>query len=451
MLICLNSQTADVNCTYSIEHHPGQNMRLLIEGPRKLQGEYIPQGNKNEALPVLCAALLADEPVTLRNLPLIGDVRVLLQLLERLGVELEQQGHEVRLRVNGKLDPRPDFELAQQIRASLLLAPPLLYRQGCFFLPQPGGDKIGRRRIDTHLQVFSAFGASLIEGSEGLEIRIDRPFHGTAIQLDEASVMATENAMMMAAVAVGTTTISNAACEPHVVQLARFLQQLGAEIEGIGTNCLVITGRKQLDGADHTIAEDHIEVGSMIALAAATRSDLIINNITPDNYGMIGQTFSTLGVEFMTSGNRILIPGNQKLEVTMDADGQLPRLHEAPWPGFPPDLSSMAIVLATQVEGPVLFHAWMFESRLFWVDSLISMGARLLLCDPHRVLVIGRSQLYGRLLTSPDIRAGMALLIAGLLAEGETIIKNINQINRGYEDITTRLNALSAGIQLIEH
>jgi UDP-N-acetylglucosamine 1-carboxyvinyltransferase len=352
--------------------------------------------------------------------------------------------------VTRKLDPRPDFELAQQIRASLLLAPPLLYRQGCFFLPQPGGDKIGRRRIDTHLQVFRAFGATLTEGAEGLEIRIDRPFHSTSIQLDEASVMATENAMMMAAVAVGTTTISNAACEPHVVQLARFLQQLGAGIEGIGTNRLVITGKEQLGGGKHTIAEDHIEVGSIIALAAATRSDLIINNITPDNYGMIGQAFSTLGVEFMTSGNRILIPGDQKLEVNMEADGQLPRLHEAPWPGFPPDLSSMAIVLATQVEGPVLFQAWMFESRLFWVDSLISMGARLLLCDPHRVLVIGRSQLYGRLLTSPDIRAGMALLIAGLLAEGETIIKNINQINRGYEDIATRLNALGAGIRLIE-
>ncbi len=425
-------------------------MRLLIEGPRQLAGEYTPQGNKNEALPVICAALLAGEPVTLRNLPLIGDVKVLLQLIGQLGAELEQQDHEVLIQVKGDLDPYPDPALARQIRASLLLAPPLLFRQGRFLLPQPGGDKIGRRRIDTHLQVFRAFGATLQPVDVGLEMRIDRPFFGTTIQLDEASVMATENAMMLAAVAKGTTTITNAASEPHVVQLAGFLTQLGAEIEGAGTNRLVIRGTEQPGGADHTIAEDHIEVGSLIALAAATRSNLVINNITPTNYGLIRQAFATLGVEFMTSGSRILVPGNQKLEVQMEADGQLPRLHEAPWPGFPPDLSSMAIVLATQVEGPVLFQAWMFESRLFWVDSLISMGARLVLCDPHRVLVMGRSQLYGRLLTSPDIRAGMALLIAGLLAEGQTIIKNIGQIDRGYENIDKRLNALGAGIQRIE-
>ncbi len=422
-------------------------MRLLIQGPRQLSGEYTPQGNKNEALPVISAALLASESVTLHNLPLIGDVEVLLELLRQLGAQVTLDGHSVRINVPGELDSKPDGELASRIRASLLLAPALLFRQGCFYLPQPGGDKIGRRRIDTHLQVFEAFGAVITPEAETLRISLDRPHAGTTIHLDEASVMATENALMLGAVARGTTTIFNAASEPHVVQLARFLQMLGAGIEGIGTNRLVIEGREQLGGGEHTIAEDHIEVGSLIALAAATRSDLVINNIDPANYGMIQQAFATLGVQFMTAGHRILVPGNQQLEVRMEADGQLPRLHEAPWPGFPPDLSSIAIVLATQVAGPVLFQAWMFESRLFWVDSLISMGARLLLCDPHRVLVMGPSRLYGRRLSSPDIRAGMALIIAGLLAEGETVINNSGQIDRGYERIDVRLNALGAEIR----
>ncbi len=425
--------------------------RLRIRPSRNLKGEIRPQGNKNEALPVIAAALLNRGVTRLENLPDILDVRAMLSILESLGlrVDREDEGHTAVIHGGDEPSGEPDPALCGRIRASLLLAAPLLARRGEVVLPRPGGDRIGRRRIDTHLSVFESLGARVATGPQDVRMKLDGPFRGGRLFLDEASVMATENALMAAALAEGVTTIENAACEPHVQQLCHLLQELGAEIRGIGSNRLEIRGT---EGAVperspvHRVAEDHIEVGSLIALAAATDSDLRIPGIEAGNYRMISSVYGRLGVEFSLHEGVLHVPAGQTLEVQTDRFGEVPRIHDSPWPGFPADLSSITVVLACCARGSVLIHEWMFESRLYWVDSLISMGARITQCDPHRVLVNGGAPLYGTRLSSPDIRAGMALLIAALRAEGETEIHNIHQIDRGYERIDERLRALGADV-----
>jgi len=418
-----------------------------IQGPQRISGVYRPQGNKNEALPLLCAALLGRSAVTISNVPNIVDVENLLKIIAGVGADVAYHDHEVRLHPPEILDSRPDPELSARIRASLLLAPPLLVRTGKFVLNRPGGDAIGRRRIDSHLLVFQAFGARISREKDSLIITLPKQYPGAEIHLDETSVMATENALMLAAATQEHTVIHNAAMEPHVQQLAGFLISGGARITGLGSNHLEITGSPELNFQSHRLLEDHIEVGSLIALAAAQRSPLTISDVAPENYFAIRRAFNRLGVDFYFQGKKLLVPAEQSLKVVPEADGQTPRLHDSPWPGFPPDLTSILTVLATQAEGPVLIHEWMFESRLFWVDSLISMGARVVLCDPHRAVVFGSSPLHGAVLSSPDIRAGMALLIAALTARGTTEIRNITQIDRGYEAIDQRLNALGADIR----
>jgi UDP-N-acetylglucosamine 1-carboxyvinyltransferase len=428
-------------------------MHLRIAHSRQMNGIYQPQGNKNEALPVIAASLLCGEDVHLENLPQIIDVDVMLQLAESVGATLTKTAKQsITLQAKGPLSSAPDPLLASRIRGSLLLAAPILAREGFMILHRPGGDKIGRRRIDTHLEIFERLGARVEVMPDEVQLHLENGFNGAHIFLDEASVMATENALMAAATAHGETLIDNAACEPHVQQLARMLQSMGVQIEGIGTNRLRIQGVgnwQELHGCRHRVAEDHIEVGSIIALAAATKSNIRIPNVTPKNYRMVRRAFAKLGVHFHTEGNEIHIPEQQELHVEDDHFGAIPRIHDMPWPGFPADLSSIAVVLACAAKGTVMIHEWMFESRLYWVDSLISMGARITQCDPHRVLVEGGRPLQSATLHSPDIRAGMALVIAGLMAEGVTRIHNVQQIDRGYESIETRLAALGADIQRV--
>ena len=426
-------------------------MYFEIETSRDLRGTWTPQGNKNEALPVLAAAVLGDGAVTLDNLPDIVDVRVMVGLLQSLGVsaQWDAPSHRLELSTGNGLHACPDQDLAGQIRGSLLLAAPLLTRLGRAELRRPGGDQIGRRRIDTHLAVFQWLGAEVRLEGENVVLEAPRGLQGARLFLDEASVMATENALMAAAMAHGESVIENAACEPHVQGLAHMLTGMGAPIEGIGTNRLRVqgSGGRPLKGVTHRIGEDHIEVGSLIALAAATDSELRIAGVEPDNYRMIQRVYHKLGVELRFKGDTLLVPRDQALEIDYDQFGSIPRIHDAPWPGFPADLSSIAVVLACCSHGQVLIHEWMFESRLYWVDSLISMGARITQCDPHRVLVTGGQPLHGRLLHSPDIRAGMALIIAALRAEGLTRMQNIQQVDRGYERIEERLGALGASIR----
>jgi UDP-N-acetylglucosamine 1-carboxyvinyltransferase len=428
-------------------------VQLLIETSRGLKGVYRPQGNKNEALPVIAAALLAGQPVDLANLPWILDVETMLELVASLGasVELDRPGHGARIHAAGGLAEEPDPGLAGRIRGSLLLAPAVLARRGRALLRRPGGDRIGRRPIDTHLAIFEQLGARVELETD--MVRLELPggtFRGADLFLDEASVMATENALMAAAVARGRTVIENAACEPHVQQLCRLLVTLGARVEGIGTNRLQVEGAGgPLGGGQHTLLEDHIEVGSLVALAAATHSAIEIPGVRPESYRMTAIAFRKLGVEFAIENGILRVPAEQTLRVDYERFGAIPRIHDAPWPGFPADLSSIAVVLASCAEGTVLIHEWMFESRLYWVDSLISMGARITQCDPHRVLVNGGQTLRGARLHSPDIRAGMALLIAALRAEGETAIDNVQQIDRGYEAIDQRLAALGAKIRRV--
>ncbi|MFA7332591.1 MAG: UDP-N-acetylglucosamine 1-carboxyvinyltransferase [Candidatus Delongbacteria bacterium] len=425
-------------------------MYFEIETSRNLSGVFTPQGNKNEALPDLAAALLA-ERTTLENLPAILDIQVMLRLLESLGasVDWDPAAHRAVISSSAGLGDCPEPEQAGQIRGSLLLAAPLLARSGRAVLRRPGGDRIGRRRIDTHLAVFQWLGAEVRLEGDDVVLEAPRGLIGARIFLDEASVMATENALMAAALATGETVVENAASEPHVQRLARLLQAMGARIEGVGTNRLTIqgSGGALLDSVTHRVGEDHIEVGSLIALAVATESELFIEGVEAENYRMIQRVFHKLGVEFLFQRGGIRVPREQALEVDYDQFGAIPRIHDAPWPGFPADLSSIAVVLACCSRGQVLIHEWMFESRLYWVDSLISMGARITQCDPHRVLISGGQPLNGARLHSPDIRAGMALIIAALKAEGVTRMQNIQQVDRGYERIEERLGALGAKIR----
>jgi UDP-N-acetylglucosamine 1-carboxyvinyltransferase len=420
--------------------------RFVVEGGRRLEGTIRPGGNTNAALPILAACLLSDEPIVLRNLPDIQDVRVMLQIIEKLGATVERlEQNVVRITASGEIGDHPDPELSTKIRASILLAGPLLARVGSVSVAKPGGDAIGRRRVDTHLLALEALGAQ-IEVSANEYRMSAQSLKGKYMFLDEASVTATENAITAAVLASGDTLIYNAAAEPHVQDLCRFLNSLGAKIEGIATNSLRIKGVEALHGGDFYIPSDHIEIGSYIGLAAVTRSELLIEDAVPEHMYAVRHMLEKLGVEIKVEGRNIRVPREQELRVRYDIGAAVPKIDDGPWPLFPADLLSIMVVLATQAEGTVMIFEKMFESRLFFTDKLISMGARIILCDPHRAIIVGGHRLTGAEISSPDIRAGMALLLAALCAKGESIIHNVHQIDRGYERIDERLNALGARI-----
>ena len=422
---------------------------LVIEGGNPLTGHIRASGNKNGALPIVAACLLADEPVTLSNVPRIRDVETMLELVCVTGASAEWTGtNEVRVDPRGLSSYDVDAVLAERIRASFLLAGPLLARLGRASVPPPGGDVIGRRRLDPHIHALQRLGAR-VELDTRYEMETDG-LRGADIFLDEASVMATENAVMAAALSPGETTIANAACEPHVQDLCRFLVSLGAEIEGIESNLLRIHGVERLSGGDWAIAPEHIEVGSFIGLAAVTNSDLTIEGVEPRDLSSILAAFNRLGIVVEVGDGSLRVPPHQELVIQNDLGDQVPKIEDGPWPAFPADLTSIAVAVATQAWGTVLVFEKMFENRLFFVDKLVSMGARIIVCDPHRVVVSGPSRLYGQRLTSPDIRAGMAMLIAALCANGRSVIGNVAEIDRGYERIDDRLRAVGAQIERIE-
>jgi len=419
-----------------------------IEGGRPLSGTVRTAGNKNGALPILAATVLASEPVQLTNVPRIRDVQTMLELLADIGADVEWTGSELRLDTRGVHKTELDEELCRRIRASFLLAGPLLARFGRAVVPPPGGDVIGRRRLDPHIHALAELGVE-IEIDGRYEMRTSG-LRGKSVFLDEPSVMATENAVMAAVLAEGQTVIGNAACEPHVQDLCRFLGSLGAQIDGIESNVLRIEGVERLGGGAWRIAPEHIEVGSFIGLAATTGGDLTIEDVEPRDLVAILPVFERLGVHVEVGETSVRVPPGQELAILDDLGEQIPKIQDGPWPAFPADLTSIAVVTATQAQGTVLVFEKMFESRLFFVDKLVGMGARIILCDPHRVVVTGRAKLYGERLTSPDIRAGMAMLIAALCAEGTSTIGNVAEIDRGYERIDERLRALGASIERIE-
>ncbi len=421
---------------------------FVIEGGRALHGTVRAAGNKNGALPIIAACLLTDEPVLLTNVPRILDVETMIELLLDLGVDVEWQGsNELRVHAAEVRKHELDAYLCSRIRASFLLAGPLLARLGSAIVPPPGGDVIGRRRLDPHIHAFSELGVQ-VEVNSAFEMRTDG-LHAAHVFLDEASVMATENSVMAAVFARGETVIGNAACEPHVQDLCRFLVSLGARIDGIESNVLRIEGVRRLHGGEWRIAPDHIEVASFIGLAAITRSDLTIEDAEPKDLVSILPGFTRLGVHVETGERSVRVPPGQELAIRDDLGGYIPKLEDGPWPAFPADLTSIAVTVATQARGEILIFEKMFESRLFFVDKLVTMGARIVLCDPHRVMVTGPARLYGQRMESPDIRAGMAMLLASLCAEGESTIGNVHQIDKGYERIDERLRALGAQIERI--
>ena len=422
---------------------------FVIEGGRPLRGSIRATGNKNAALPIIAASLLTEEPVTLRNVPASRDVESLLELGSDLGVEVERLGDGVvRIVAEDVKKTELDAELCTRIRASILLAGPLVARWGEAVVPPPGGDVIGRRRLDTHIHALARLGA---------EITADRRLHikanglvGTQVFLDEASVTGTENAVMAAALATGETTIVNAACEPHVQDLCRFLVSLGARIDGIGSNVLVVHGGDRLGGGEWRVCPDHIEVASFVGLGAVTEGELVIEDVVPEHMVGVWHGFERLGVEWHAEGSSVRVPGGQELVIQDDLGAQIPKIEDGPWPAFPADLTSIALAVATQARGTVLIFEKMFENRLFFVDKLVTMGARIILCDPHRAVVNGPTRLYGERMESPDIRAGMAMLIAALCAEGTSTIGNVQQIDRGYERIDERLRGLGARIERVD-
>ncbi|MFW5872447.1 MAG: UDP-N-acetylglucosamine 1-carboxyvinyltransferase [bacterium] len=427
-----------------------------IEGGNKLKGDIIPQGAKNEALQVLCAALLTPEKVVIKNIPDILDVNRLIDILRCLGVGIEEKGEEeyefCAKEINLEYLKSEEFSLkAANLRGSIMLIGPLLARFKKGYIPKPGGDKIGRRRLDTHFVGFQDLGAKFSFDYKENFYRIEaEELTGCYMLLDEASVTGTANILMAAVMAKGKTIIYNAACEPYVQQLCKMLISMGAKIDGVGSNLLVINGVEYLHGCEHVILPDMIEVGSFIGLAAMTKSDITIKNVSYDHLGIIPNAFRRLGIEIQRIGDDIRVPGQERYEIETFIDGSIMTISDAPWPGLTPDLISVVLVVATQAAGSVLIHQKMFESRLFFVDKLIDMGARIILCDPHRATVIGldnQIQLRATTMTSPDIRAGVALLIAALSADGTSVIHNIDQIDRGYQDIDKRLNSLGAVIK----
>jgi len=422
---------------------------FVIEGGRPLSGRVRAAGNKNGALPILAACLLTSEPVVLSNVPRIRDVETMIALISALGAEADWTGeNEVRVHAADVSSHELDAELSSRIRASFLLAGPLLARLGRASVPPPGGDVIGRRRLDPHIHALAELGAEIDIG-ERFELRTDG-LRGTHIFLDEASVMATENTVMAAVLTPGETVIGNAACEPHIQDLCRFLVTLGARIEGIESNVLRIEGVDALAGGEWRIGPEHIEVGSFVGLAAITGGDVTIDGVEPRDLAAIMPIFGRLGIRVELNGTSLRVPPDQELVIQDDLGGQIPKIEDGPWPAFPADLTSIAVTVATQARGTVLIFEKMFESRLFFVDKLVSMGARIVLCDPHRAVVTGPAKLYGQQMSSPDIRAGMAMLLAALCAEGTSTIGNIGEIDRGYERIDERLRSLGARIERIE-
>jgi UDP-N-acetylglucosamine 1-carboxyvinyltransferase len=421
------------------------SIRYHVDGGLRLSGTVTPAGNKNAALPIIAAALLTEHEVLLENVPRIRDTEALLALVQSVGATtVWQDASTLKIHAKHVRAVDLDADLCARIRASILLAGPLLARCGHVALPPPGGDVIGRRRLDTHIMALEQLGARVV-AADRLEFSA-RQLRGADVFLDEPSVTGTENALVAAVAATGTTTLRNAASEPHVQDLARFLVALGASIEGIGTNTMVVHGSSTLGTTRYRIAPDHIEVGSFMGLAAVTRSNLRIAQAGVEHLRSIRMGFERLGVVCEAEGDDLVVPNDQALQIRTDFGGHVPKLEDQPWPAFPADLMSIAIVTATQCDGMILMFEKMFESRLFFVDNLISMGARIVLCDPHRAIVAGPSRLRGARVTSPDIRAGMAMLLAAMCAEGTSIIENADQIERGYERIDQRLNALGARI-----
>jgi UDP-N-acetylglucosamine 1-carboxyvinyltransferase len=422
------------------------SIQYVVEGGHKLSGTIAPGGNKNAALPIIAAALLTDKPIRLENVPRIRDTETLVELIQSVGANVAWSGQNT-LDIHARDIKASDLDpvLCARIRASILLAGPLLARCGQVSLPPPGGDVIGRRRLDTHILALEQLGAS-VKVTGHLELQASA-LRGADVFLDEPSVTATENALMAAVVAKGTTTLRNAASEPHVQDLARFLVALGAHIDGIGTNALTVQGSASLGTATHAIGPDHIEVGSLIGLAAVTRSQLRIAKAGVEHLRSIRMGFERLGIVCDVQDDDLLISGDQSLKIQSDLGGHVSKIEDQPWPAFPADLMSIAIVTATQCDGMILMFEKMFESRLFFVDKLIAMGARIVLCDPHRAIVAGPSRLHAAPVSSPDIRAGMAMLLAAMCADGTTTIDNAHQIERGYERIDERLNALGARIR----
>lgn len=432
---------------------------FIIHGGKKLKGEIIPQGAKNEALQVICAVLLTGEEIAMHNVPDIRDVNLLISLLGDMGVEIKHTGegsYTFRAQ-NINLDFLKTTEFRKKaagLRGSIMILGPLLARFGKGYIPHPGGDKIGRRRLDTHFLGLQKLGARFeSEGTNNFYSIDATELRGCYMLLDEASVTGTANVVMAAALAKGTTTIFNAACEPYLVQLCRMLNRMGARITGVGSNLLTIEGVEKLEGTSHTLLPDMIEIGSFIGLAAMTGSEITIKDVQYKELGIIPDVFRKLGIRMELQGDDIFIPAHESYEVETFMDGSIMTISDAPWPGFTPDLISIALVVATQAKGSVLIHQKMFESRLFFVDKLIDMGAQIILCDPHRATVIGLNRqvsLRGIVMSSPDIRAGVALLIAALSAKGRSQIDNIEQIDRGYQNIDGRLRALGAEIERIE-
>ena len=433
--------------------------KFIVEGGHRLKGEIVPQGAKNEALQIICAALLTKERVVLHNVPIIADVMQLLELMGKMGVVVEKLSEDSFALQAENIDldylRSADYhKRCRRLRGSVMMIGPLLARYGVGFMPKPGGDKIGRRRLDTHFLGFQKLGASFnFDISDEFYTVESKRLKGTYMLLDEASVTGTANIVMAAVLAEGRTTIYNAACEPYLQQLCKMLNRMGAKISGIASNLLVIDGVKELGGTEHTMLPDMIEVGSFIGMAAMTRSELTIKNVSYDNLGIIPQQFARMGIRFEQRGDDIYIPTQESYSIESFIDGSIMTIADAPWPGLTPDLLSIFLVVATQAKGSVLIHQKMFESRLFFVDKLIDMGAQIILCDPHRATVIGldhRLPLRAANMTSPDIRAGVALLIAAMSAEGTSTIQNVEQIDRGYRDIDNRLNALGAKIIRID-
>lgn len=421
--------------------------RLVIRGGRKIGGAFRPLGNKNAALPMLAACVLTDEPIVLDNVPRILDVENMLKLLADLGVAVARKGHSVELCAKGLKKTELDRALCAKVRGSILLAGPLPARRGAAALYAPGGDVIGRRRLDTHFEGLGALGIGLSWTGDAFRLR-RRKFRGADILLDEASVTATENILMAATLAPGRTTILNAACEPHVQDLGALLNKMGARISGLGTNRLEIEGVKKLGGARHRVGPDYIEMGSFLAAAAATGGALTVTDL-PDatTLRVMQRAFGRLGVRWTVENGKLFLPARQNLRVKQDLGGAIPKMEDGIWPAIPSDLLSVALVLATQTRGEVLFFEKLFESRMYFVDRLLEMGAALVQCDPHRVVVSGPAKLRSQLITSPDIRAGMALVIAALCAKGTTVIEQAEMIDRGYERLEARLRALGADIR----
>ena len=426
--------------------------KFIIEGGHKLLGEVTPAGNKNAALPLLAACLLSNEPITLNNVPNIRDVLTMKTLLEDLGVEITVLGPN-SWRIHAKeINPkRLDPENLKQIRASILLAGPMTARLGSLDLTPPGGDVIGRRRVDTHILALRAMGADAAYERESKLFKFRAPdgLKGADILLDETSVTATENAIMAAATASGESVIRNAASEPHIQDLCQFLNTLGANIKNIGSNTLHITGVESLHGGEFTIGPDYLEVVSFISAAVVTGGSIRIKNAGPEYLNMTRLVFNRIGVDWQVDGKDIIVPAEQSLQIKTDLGNAIPKISVMPWPAFPPDLMSIAIVVATQSSGSILFHDWMYDSRMYFTDKLVGMGAQIVLCDPHRCIVQGPTRLLAENLESPDIRAGMALILAALAAKGTSVIRNISQVDRGYERVDEKLRLLGAKIERV--